>query len=649
MSEALFKLGASIVKAAFRAKPVVDTGTTHRALSRKQPEIRLLKICPGDDDEPIAVSTLIVPLSWRCPPFIALSYCWGDPTITEEITVNGNPMDATINLAMALRQLRAFHNSPNKKLPYRSADTYLWIDAICINQTDIEEKNFQVPLMADIYSSATHVVIWLGAGNQGTDRFMDWAQSSWKAPTISFTRPEYVLDKPASVDLYWLSLTILLRNWFSRIWIVQEAIRAKKDPLVICGSKTISLAHLAECLRAIATDHGWIRFSPPSPKIKPYLKEHIKDFEDPGDAIQQFLVNRTRLDGLISMRSSPSTRWLYATLEQALLDTMHHEATNTRDKVYGLLGIINEKSRSRVEVDYNLEPWQICLQAIAANCKESGFLVVAISQRHRAKLDLGSSRPSWLPDFTQKPDYFSRLFELPRFWKHWRAPHYVKISPDHRVLTIPGTVIDTVQTRKLLDFDPYDGQKDLQEIESIARTAQAVALSADHPLSSLRRDLDVEIWRVLLLNSSVLLLGKHPEDAKIDTYRSLYKFLVQGNPQDRPRRPTNLDALSDWYWTDEAALAFFAKEMYRLTHNLSFVVTSAGFLGIGPRELESGDTIAILDGTNFLVALRPRSNTDQREHIILGPVFLMGISDRYDALEDLSRRGKLPDEIFDLV
>ncbi|KAI1778218.1 hypothetical protein F4818DRAFT_456144 [Hypoxylon cercidicola] len=458
---------------------------------------------------------------------------------------------------------------------------------------------------------------------------MDWAQSSWRAPIISFSRPEYVLDKPAPADLYWLSLTILLRNWFSHIWIAQESVLAKKDPLVICGSRTISLADLAECLRATTTDNGWMGFSSPSPDIKPFLEEHTKGFDDPGDVIQQFL--------------------LYATLEQALLDTIHHEATNTRDKVYGLLGIINKKSRSRINVDYNLEPWKICLQAIVANCKTSSFLAVAISQRHRARLDFDSPHPSWLPNFTQKPDYFSRLFQLPEFWKHWRGPHHFKVSPDHRVLTTPGTVIDTAHATKLLDFDAYEGQKDLQEIERIAKTAQAVILSADHPLYSFRHNLEVEIWLVLLLNSTVILLRNLSRDAMIEKCRSLYLSLVHGSSQDRPKRPTSLDALSDWYWTDEATLALFAKEMYRLTHNLSFITTSAGFLGVGPRELEYGDKIAILNGTKFMVALRPRRKTEQNEHFILGPVFLMGISNRYDTLEHLSRNGRLTDDVFDLV
>jgi hypothetical protein len=296
-----------------------------------------------------------------------------------------------------------------------------------------------------------------------------------------------------------------------------------------------------------------------------------------------------------------------------------------------------------------MELWKICLKAIVANCKESSFLVVTISLRHRSKLDFKSPQPSWLPDFTQKPHYDSKLFWLPEFWKHWRAPPRLKLSPDHRVLTTSATVIDIVHTTKLLDFDPYEDQKDFQETERIASTSQAIVLSANHLLYTLRQNLNVEVWVLLLLNLAVKIFGNLAKHDMLEKCRSLYKLLVKGNPRDRPKRPTNLDELSGWYWTEEASAALFAKEMFRLTHNLSFITTSAGFLGIGPREFEEGDKILILDGTDSVVVLRPRGDTSRNEHILLGSVYLMGICNRYGMLERLSRNGKLKDDVFNLV
>jgi hypothetical protein len=90
-----------------------------------------------------------VPLP-KAPPYIALSYHWGDPAITADIEVNGIKHRVTVNLEAALRRLRA-------------AEVYtIWADALCINQTDTKEKSLQVPRIGTIFRKASEVAIWLG-------------------------------------------------------------------------------------------------------------------------------------------------------------------------------------------------------------------------------------------------------------------------------------------------------------------------------------------------------------------------------------------------------------------------------------------------------------------------------------------------------
>lgn len=91
------------------------------------------------------------------PAFNALSYVWGDPTITETIVVNGIKVQVTENLACALKYAPQLLNQASGE-----AIMKLWADAICINQKDIAEKNHQVPFMKDIYSKADIVLCWLG-------------------------------------------------------------------------------------------------------------------------------------------------------------------------------------------------------------------------------------------------------------------------------------------------------------------------------------------------------------------------------------------------------------------------------------------------------------------------------------------------------
>ena len=87
-----------------------------------------------------------------CPPYLALSYSWGEQSTLVPFVV-GSHQDFLISLDLhyALRNLRHEHQS-----------CYVWIDTICINQADISERNSQVKIMREVYARAESVCIWLG-------------------------------------------------------------------------------------------------------------------------------------------------------------------------------------------------------------------------------------------------------------------------------------------------------------------------------------------------------------------------------------------------------------------------------------------------------------------------------------------------------
>jgi hypothetical protein len=100
----------------------------------------------------------------RRPTFYeALSYTWDADTTTNIVFCHGLQMRITSNCEAALRKLRP-----------RSGSRTLWIDAICINQTSIAEKNQQVPLMGEIYRKASQVIVWIGRGSPQTDAALDY-------------------------------------------------------------------------------------------------------------------------------------------------------------------------------------------------------------------------------------------------------------------------------------------------------------------------------------------------------------------------------------------------------------------------------------------------------------------------------------------
>ncbi|OAG10045.1 uncharacterized protein CC84DRAFT_1071083, partial [Paraphaeosphaeria sporulosa] len=114
-------------------------------------EIRLLHLSPGGDEDEFYCSLSIVSLDDR-PQYEALSYVWGeDSDDTLPISLGGKTVQIRRNLHLALRGIR----DPD-------CERILWIDALCINQGDVEERYTQVAIMGDIYSKAYCVLAYIG-------------------------------------------------------------------------------------------------------------------------------------------------------------------------------------------------------------------------------------------------------------------------------------------------------------------------------------------------------------------------------------------------------------------------------------------------------------------------------------------------------
>src|SRR4051794_38739048 len=120
----------------------------YTALPFSPPHIRVLVLSPGTPSTPITCSTTTVPLFSSPPPYYeALSYVWGSPLDPEHISFNGHEgFPVTRNLFIALKYLR-----------FPDRERVLWVDALCINQKDVSERNEQVRLMGEVYGRASEV------------------------------------------------------------------------------------------------------------------------------------------------------------------------------------------------------------------------------------------------------------------------------------------------------------------------------------------------------------------------------------------------------------------------------------------------------------------------------------------------------------
>jgi hypothetical protein len=196
-------------------------------------EFRLVEILPGERDDAVCCRLFTARVRDN-PKYEALSYTRGSPDDKQLVECKGGAGDqvghlfVTQNCAAALRRLRLI-DSPRT----------VWIDSICIDQTEVTEKNHQLGLMAQIYTQAERVVIHLGESGDDSDSAIDWLRQKddpdFNYEPFRIYRREEGFIRPEMEPLE----VLFSRPWYNRIWVLQEAILSK-TAVVYCGEKTIS-------------------------------------------------------------------------------------------------------------------------------------------------------------------------------------------------------------------------------------------------------------------------------------------------------------------------------------------------------------------------------------------------------------------------
>ncbi|KAH8602297.1 heterokaryon incompatibility protein-domain-containing protein, partial [Bisporella sp. PMI_857] len=169
-------------------------------------DLRLLILEMGGTSDPIKCRLVRARFARR-PFYEALSYTWGSADQKKQIWLHGQRTDVRSNLWSALFKLR--RNDKNR---------LLWVDALCINQRNVNERNHQVALMKEIFTQAAEVIVWLGPEADDSDLAMDFlydASSRYAGPST--------LDVPTHKALR----KLCNRDYWKRMWILQEVSLAK--------------------------------------------------------------------------------------------------------------------------------------------------------------------------------------------------------------------------------------------------------------------------------------------------------------------------------------------------------------------------------------------------------------------------------------
>jgi hypothetical protein len=349
----------------------------------------------------------------------AVSYTWGTDAHISPITIDGKGYSVTTSLAVALRNLRDPSVSRN-----------LWIDAICINQSNIVEKSAQVVLMRQIYAGARSVLIWLGPEADGSSIAMKYLQDLW----LLEGRPSPIIfdgegdwngwyqnraskgwesghlaansNQAKARDRVWTESSLgsaldafFSRSWWNRAWIVQEVAQAKKAT-IICGSEKLSWMSL---------ESYFVKY-PGTTMI--FVQQ--PQLNDP----RIFALNRASQLVIARIMNLHETVGFKMTLLSNLSYLSHSQASDPRDKVYGLLGLKNNMDHGIIP-DYGKSPCQVYIDATRAILQHDSYsqidAVVESQPKKRVPqftlnvicktVRMGASStiglPSWVPDWNR--------------------------------------------------------------------------------------------------------------------------------------------------------------------------------------------------------------------------------------------------------
>jgi hypothetical protein len=283
---------------------------------------RLLEVKPGPN---LSYELFTTSIDTARDSYNALSYTWGAPGEEKTVIMNGHPFQVQKSLFQFLTQLN--------KMCWTG---FLWVDAMCIDQSDIPERNQQVSIMHKIYAAAKEVVVWLGLGTPQSDYLFDVSAHSRGLGCPSNISNE-VLD--GVID-------ILRRNYWTRMWIVQELAQASNTSLM-CGEKILRWEQIKWLTGENAEDRDELL----TPKFQ-------KLFETQGAS-----GSRTQGD-LDQWIFTAEFFWTYGrnhvrhgSLSHLIYAFGHMECKDKHDRIYALLGLVdtdNELNRRRYfDVDYS--------------------------------------------------------------------------------------------------------------------------------------------------------------------------------------------------------------------------------------------------------------------------------------------------------
>lgn len=531
--------------------------------------------------------------------FEALSYTWGDGGDKRSILVNGIRREISRNLEEALRVLRDLKET-------RLGMCY-WVDSLCIDQENMRERNEQVKRMREIYGRARAVIVWLGREEKMDRIAVQTMRHLCRNPCV-----ENTLQLPEDLLLHgWPALFAFMQKpYWNRSWIIQELAMNNNSTLILCGKSKLTR-------RMIRLGAIYCQEFLQASEDQSYRSEHDLDVDAWAMA--------SRMHRLASLTFDPIVE---VSLDRLLNIVRRADATDKKDKVYSILGLLDPAVSADVNPDYSLSEQQVYTDFMRSIVQNSGRL----DQIMFGGMPTEEGWPSWVPDWRQS---FGR-----HHIRHLRSRQasgdlpakvrFLKNERNSNLLACSGFLVDTVDgvaAERSPQCHSTQSQNASNRYSSQISEALQQTLLMDHPGATGKLLLEIPWTWKCDTDTSPANFGS-PKWLELSQSRYFRKF------QDFREHNENFriggQSFRSFFpqWDEKSVEVSITLRCLRLAllslNQRALTTTRTGYLGLAPIAVRPGDVVAIISGCKCPMVLRPYSDDLFQ---VIGECYVHGLMD----------------------
>lgn len=543
--------------------------------------IRLATVHPGVGDDELVVDLHIEPFTTHSPPrYEALSYVWGSPEPPQFIRVgrhDGATIQITTSLKTALQHLR-----------YPDQKRIMWIDALCINQSDDIEKGAEVARMGELFACAAHVVVWLGPEADESGRAMEklyyfgsqidvnWGGVQLITPAAGMDQVDYRTadpnyDLPLDTQDSAAIISLLNRDWFDRLWVRQEILIAEDKGFVCCGHHKMPWPVFRKAVRLL------------------YSKR-----SEPGNMIHILRPRLSTIGGFIFQRRWTDVLSMRNVFDRAL-------CSDPRDRIFGIKSLLLQDQQELCgPPDYTKPVVDIYLDFTKRYMAKYPNGLTILNQ---CEMSQSSSwpGPSWVPDWSTKAGYHwgKDTFASSQIGRFYEFPEPRTL----RVLGISCTTVTSIQPAPKF----YHGDWN-KAVEFLRRITSGQNMAATYPSGgSLLRAIARTVVSGAVYDFTHVEGGNYPTSEIAEA--ELSRFV------------SGVNLVEEDYEIGSNTQRFLKRMDWGSGGN-NFITGTGGYVGLGAPSVQVGDEVLVIVGCQQPLTLRKCPADDK--YFVVGECYVEG-------------------------